>query len=256
MGIAGRIYAVVAVMFWAVLPGFGIIDLTTMFDDNSFYAAVAALETSWGVLFTFVIALAFAAAAVRPSYLWPAMTLLWLTTAALLASALLGLQWQPAVVGLVLGVMSLGLLLSAKRAQIKPPLAAPHAHWPLLALAVAALPFWWLYAATAFAASRAGGSPSEFHTMGVDHWPIQGALGLTMATGTLVAALWPAMRSLFRISLSLSAATLAASWLMHPNTSGGIDNRLLATAAVVWAVMIALTANAERFPRARHPRVA
>jgi hypothetical protein len=256
MGIAGRIYAVVAVAFWAVLPGFGIIDLTTMFVDDSFYASVAALETSWGVLFTFVVALAFAAAAVRPSYLWPALTLIWLTTAALLASALLGLQWQPAVVGLILGAMSLGLLWSAKRAQIKPTLGAPHVHWPLLGLAVAALPFWWLYAATAFAMSRSGGSPPEFHTMGVDHWPVQGALGLTLATGTLIAALWPAMRSLYRISLSLSAATLGASWLMHPSTSGGIDNRLLATAAVGWAVMIALTANAERLPRTTHPRVA
>lgn len=256
MGIAGRIYAVVAVVFWAVLPGFGIIDLSTMFVDDSFYVSVAALETSWGVLFTFVVALAFAAAAVRSSYLWPAMILLWLTTAALLASALLGLQWQPAVVGVVLGTMSLGLLLSARRAQVKPPLAAPHVHWPLLGLAVAALPFWWLYASTALGMSRAGGSPPAFHTVGVDHWPIQGALGLTLATGTLVAALWPAMRPLFRVSLSLSAATLGASWLMHPSTSGGIDNPLLATAAVVWAVMIPLTANAERLPQARNPRMA
>ncbi|HET7415878.1 MAG TPA: hypothetical protein VFI97_09305 [Arthrobacter sp.] len=256
MGVAGRIYAVVAVLFWAVLPGFGIIDLTTMFADNSFYASVAALETSWGVLFTFIVALAFAAAAVRPEYIWPAMTLIWLTTAALLAAGLLGLQWQPAVVGLVLGIMSLGLVLTARHAQIKPPLAAPKVHWLLLGLAIAALPFWWFYAAAAFAMSRAGGSPSQFHTVGVDHWPVQGALGLTLATGALVAALWPAMRSLFRVSLSLSAATLGASWLMHPSTVGGIDNRLLATAAVVWAVMIALTANAERLPRATHPLAA
>lgn len=256
MGMAGRLYAVVAVAFWAVLPGFGLIDLTTMFEDNSFYASVAALETSWGVLFTFVVAMAFAAAAIRPAYLWPAITLLWLTTAALLASALLGLQWQPAVVAIVLGIMSLGLLASARRAHLKPPLVAPRAHWPLLGLAIAALPFWWLYAATAFATSRAGGSPPQFHTMGVDHWPIQGALGLTLATGTLVAALWPDMRQLFRISLSLSAATLGASWLMHPSTVGGVDNRLLAAAAIVWGLMIALTANVERIPRVTHPRVA
>src|SRR6185312_5274974 len=103
MTVGGRIFAAIAVLFWAILPGFGLIDLSTMFVEDSYYAEVAALETSWGVLTTFAVALPFGWAACRPRDVWPVLALLWLTTAALLLGALLGFSFGPVVMPAVVG---------------------------------------------------------------------------------------------------------------------------------------------------------
>ena len=106
MTVGGRVVAAVAVVFWAVLPGFGLTDLSTMFVEDSYYAEVAALETSWGVLTTFAVALAFGWAAFRPRDITPVLALLWLTTAALLLGALLGASPGPVMMAAALGIMS------------------------------------------------------------------------------------------------------------------------------------------------------
>ena len=104
--------------------------------------------------------------------------LLWLTTAALLLGALLGFSFGPVVMAGVLGVMSLGLLWSARRAGTRYEKPLLSVDWPLLVLAVLALPFWAAYAWYALGVSRTTGSEPEHWTMGIDHWPVQGALGI------------------------------------------------------------------------------
>ncbi|MEV7648759.1 hypothetical protein [Arthrobacter sp. NPDC089319] len=240
MTVGGRIFAGFAVLFWAVLPGFGLIDLSTMFVEDSFFAEVAALETSWGVLTTFAVALPFGWAVFRPRDVWPVLALLWLTTAALLLGALLGFSFGPVVMAGVLGVMSLGLLWSARRAGTRYQKPVLSVDWPLLVLAVLALPFWATYAWYALDISRATGSEPEYWTMGIDHWPVQGALGLTLAAASLLHALWFAARSLLRTVLSFSAVSLGISWLLGPETGGSVDVTLLAIAAVLWGLLIAL----------------
>ena len=242
MTVGGRIFAVLAVLFWAILPGFGLIDLSTMFVEDSFFAEVAALETSWGVLTTFAVALPFGWVAFRPRDIWPVLALLWLTTAALLLGALLGFSFGPVVMAGVLGAMSLGLLWSARRAGVRYEKPVLSVDWPLLVLAVLALPFWAAYAWYALDFSRATGSEPEYWTMGIDHWPVQGALGLTLAATSLLHALWPPARSLLRTVLSFSSVSLGISWLLGPETGGSVDVALLTIAAVLWGLLIALRA--------------
>ncbi|MGM0929127.1 MAG: hypothetical protein ACQEXN_05405 [Actinomycetota bacterium] len=258
MTVGGRIFAVLAVLFWAILPGFGLIDLSTMFVEDSFFAEVAALETSWGVLITFAVALPFGWVAFRPRDIGPVLALLWLTTAALLLAALLGFSVGPVVMAGVLGAMSLGLLWSARRAGVQYEKLVLSVDWPLLVLAVLALPFWAAYAWYALDFSRTTGSEPEYWTMGIDHWPVQGALGLTLAATSLLHALWPPARSLLRTVLSFSGVSLGISWLLGPETGGSVDVTLLAIAAVLWGLLIALripTMPAEAGARSTSPGI-
>jgi hypothetical protein len=240
MTVGGRIFAVLAVLFWAVLPGFGLIDLSTMFVEDSYFAEVQAMQTSWGILITFAVALPFGWAAFRPRDIRPVLALLWLTTAALLLGALLGFSFGPVVMAGVLGVMSLGLLWSARRAGTRYEKPLLSVDWPLLVLAVLALPFWAAYAWYALGVSRATGSVPEHWTMGIDHWPVQGSLGITLAAASLLHALWPPARSLLGTVLAFSAVSLGISWLLGPETDGSVDVQWLAIAALVWGLLIAL----------------
>ena len=240
MTVGGRIFAVFAVLFWAILPGFGLIDLSTMFVEDSFFAEVAALETSWGVLTTFAVALPFGWVAFRPRDVWPVVALLWLTTAALLVGALLRFSFGPVVMAGVLGVMSLGLLWSARLAGTRFERPRLSVDWPLLVLALLALPCWAAYAWYALDSSRTTGSEPEYWTMGIDHWPVQGALGLTLAAASLLNALWPPARTLLGTALAFSAVSLGISWLLGPETGGSVDVPWLAIAALVWGLLIAL----------------
>jgi hypothetical protein len=256
MTISGRIYAALCVPFWAILPGFGLIDLSTMFVEDSFYADVAALETSWGVLATFFAALPFGWAAARPDQVRAAAAVLWLTAAALLAAAAAGLDARPAVMAAVLVLMSLGLAWSAHRSGMPRRPAALRPDLTLLVLAVLAAPFWIAYALEALAVSRSGGSPPEHWTMGVDHWPVQGALGFTLAAAGILFALWPEPRPLLRTALSFGSVSLGVCWLISQGTGGNVDEPLLAIGAVVWGLLAALVrpAGAEPGPDTEKPR--
>lgn len=244
MTVGGRIFAAIAVLFWAILPGFGLIDLSTMFVEDSYYAEVAALETSWGVLTTFAVALPFGWAACRPRDVWPVLALLWLTTAALVLGALLGFSFGPVVMAAVLGILSLGLLWSARRGGTRFQRPRLSVDWPLLVLTVLALPFWAAYAWYALEVSRTTGSQPEYWTMGIDHWPVQGALGIVLAGTCLLHAFWPQARSLLRTVLCFSYVSLGISWLLGPNTGGSVDNIWLAIATVLWGLLTALRSPA------------
>src|SRR4029453_8122330 len=53
--------------------------------------------------------------------------------------------------------------------------------WPLAATAAIAAGPWFAYAADMWAANREGQAPTEI-TIGMNHWAIQGALALAIAT--------------------------------------------------------------------------
>jgi hypothetical protein len=75
---------------------YGLIDLSTLFDlaDPAYEWAVP-LDTSWGSLFTSVLAGAYVWIALMPGRSWPAVVQLGIAGTALIASSLAGLDFRP-----------------------------------------------------------------------------------------------------------------------------------------------------------------
>lgn len=248
-----RIWAWFAAIFWAV-GFFGIIDLTMLFGVNPAFHAVMGLETSWGVLFTFIVGGAFVAIAARPRQPWPALVLLWLVVAALLLASVLAEDAGPLAPAVLLLPMSLVPLLS--RAD-RPDRAGGglDPSGPILALALLGAPGWWAYAAVAVGQSLTPGVVDDT-SWGLSHWPIQAALGMLLVVGVLVMAFWPAGRTLIGIACGSSAVVLGISWLLYPDSAGASRSAGLSLAAILWGLAVLLSPflrRKEQGPDARLP---
>ncbi|WP_336713666.1 hypothetical protein [Arthrobacter sp. USHLN218] len=248
-----RIWAWFAAIFWAV-GFFGIIDLTMLFAVNPALHAVMGLETSWGVLFTFIIGGAFVAIAARPRQPWPALVLLWLVVAALLLASVLAEDTGPLAPAVLLLPMSLVPLLSrADRPDRAGGRLDPSG--PILALALLGAPGWWAYAAVAVGQSLTPGVVDDT-SWGLSHWPIQAALGMLLVVGVLVMAFWPAGRTLIGIACGSSAVVLGVSWLLYPDSAGAAHSAGLSLAAILWGLAVLLSPflrRKEQGPDARLP---
>lgn len=248
-----RIWAWFAAVFWAV-GFFGIIDLTMLFGVNPAFHAVMGLETSWGVLFTFIVGGAFVAIAARPRQPWPALVLLWLVVAALLLASVLAEDAGPLAPAVLLLPMSLVPLLSpADRPDRAVGRLEPSGL--ILALALAGAPGWWGYAAAAVEQSTTPGVVDDT-SWGLSHWPIQAALGLLLVMGVLVMAFWPAGRPLIGTACGSSALVLGISWLLYPDSAGAAHSAGLSVAAIFWGLAVIFTAfrhQKDQGPDARRP---
>jgi hypothetical protein len=248
-----RIWAWFAAVFWAV-GFFGIIDLTMLFGVNPAFHAVMGLETSWGVLFTFIVGGAFVALAARPLQPWPALVLLWLSVAALLLASVLAEDAGPLAAAAMLLPMSLVPLLSrADRPDQAGGRLRPSG--PILALALVGAPGWWVYATIAVERSLTPGVIDDT-SWNLSHWPIQAALGLLLVMGVLVMAFWPGGRTLIGTVCGSSAVVLGISWLLYPDSAGAVHSPWMATAAILWGLAVAFSPflhRKERGPDARRP---
>ncbi|WP_139346597.1 hypothetical protein [Sinomonas mesophila] len=230
---------------------FGIVDLATLpgWTDPAYEWQVP-LDASWGSLFTFVIAAAYASIARRPGSPWPAIVQLGVAAVALGISAALGQDARPVWVGL--GVAGTAALLTWLTKAVSEPFPRTTSlDWPLGALALLGLPLWLGFALDALEKSRlvADDDARAVNTLGMDHWPFQAALGLILPVCALLMCVWPPARPLLRVSLSLSAAYVGVAVLAFPDRAGAMPHYLWGVAMVFWGTLLALSGARAESPR-------
>ena len=92
---------------------------------------------------------------------------------------------------------------------------------------------------------RGSGLESTDITIGIDHYAVQGALGIAVAVLALLAGLWPPVRRYLGLSTALAAAYLGLVSLdAHPNP--GSINRVWCLLCICWAVAILIFTLAAR----------
>jgi len=234
-----RVVAVLLALV-AALIFMGIIDLFTLPGwVNQDFEWEVPLEASWGSLFTFFLAGAYAWVACVPRDPWPALVQVAVVALALAVSAAAGADWRPLL--LALGVAASGAVLWQLLRRPAITLARrPAVHRPLLALAALGIPLWLPYASVAFAQSRAGVLGSI--TQGIEHWPVQGAVGVAAVLGSLVLALWDDGRRLLRVAVTLTAVYIGMAEIAYPDRAGAMDSLLWGVGVTLWGALVALVA--------------
>jgi hypothetical protein len=224
----------------AALVLMGLIDLFTLpgWVDQDFVWEVP-LEASWGSLFTFFLAGGYVWVALFPRDPWPAFAQLGICAVALGVSAAAGQDVRPLVVALGVAASTLALW----RLVGSPPLTdlgGLLVRRGSLAVAAVGLPLWSPYALEAFRQSRAGVLGSI--TQGVEHWPVQGALGVALVLASSALAVWDHGRPLLRVAVSLSAVYVGMAELAYPDRAGATGSLLWAVGVTLWGVLVALVA--------------
>ncbi len=216
----------------------GLIDLGTVFGlSDPRWEWPVSLEASWGSLFTFLIAGAFGWIGTRPDRPWPGLILLGLVVAALLLSGLVLLD--PGPVWVALGLAAPTVAIQRLLAPGQPPArqdARPGAIW---AGAVGAgVPLWLGYAWFTYLPAAAGVGGDI--TNGVDHWPVQIALGLVLSAGAGLLSAWRSDLLLWRVGFALTAAIVAYGSLVYPERAGAMPHWLWGVAIAGWGVAVVL----------------
>lgn len=257
--ISTRVVAGVLALVSAVIL-MGLIDLFTLpgWVDQDFEWEVP-LEASWGSLFTFFLAGGYAWVALFPRAPWPALVQLGICGLALVISAAAGTDWRPLAlaVGVVVSVLVLWRLVGQ---PVLPRVGRPSVRWVVLVVAALGVPLWLPYALAAFTQSRAGVLGSV--TQGIEHWPVQGAVGVALVLGSLVLAIWDDGRPLLRVAVSLTAVYIGMAELAYPDRAGAMDSRLWGIGVTLWGLLVALVCaprrvqpdGPARWPDRREPR--
>lgn len=235
---------VARIFAWVMVPValfglFGLADLMTLpgWVDQQYEWSVP-LEASWGSLFTFVVGGSFISIARNPRRPWPGFVLLTIAIGALLLGSVFGLDAGPVPIAILLAV-ALALLIWLVRTEA----AAPSFAWNLsrqhLLIAAAGLPLWTLYAVHAFDVSRLRTDTGHL-TWDIEHWPVQGSVGIVLCLTALAMAFWPGGRPLMRVATSLSATYIGAAMLAFPDRAGAMDGPMWGVAMVLWGTVAAL----------------
>lgn len=142
---------------------------------------------------------------------------------------------------MALGVAVSGLVLWLLVGRpMSTPVAKPVVAWAPLAVAGLGLPLWLPYALEAFAQSRAGVLGSI--TQGIEHWPVQGAVGVAIVLSSAAMALWHDGRPLLRVAISLSAVYIGMAELAYPDRAGAMGNLVWGFGVTLWGLLVALVA--------------
>lgn len=231
--------------FVAAVPLFGLVDLGTLFGlSDSRYRWAMSLEASWGSLLTFFLAVGFAWVAIVPARPWPGFGLLVLATGSLVAAGVAFLDVGPLWLGpgFAAGAALVWAVLRPERPYVqrgRPSVLAA-------VLGAVGVPLWLAYAALTYAAARTAGAGEGDETMGVDHWPVQAALGLALAVGSAVLALVPARLTLWRWAFALTAGFVSYAALVFPDRAGAMPHVLWAVGIALWGVAVALAPRPRR----------
>ena len=242
----------VALALVATLLLMGLIDLFTLVGwvDQDFEWEVP-LEASWGSLFTFFLAGGYVWVALFPRAAWPGLVQLGICALALTVSAAAGADGRP--LWLALGVAASAILLWLVVGRPALTLGPPSMHRAALAVAAVGVPLWLPYLLAAFAASRAGELGSI--TQGIEHWPVQGAVGMVLVLGALVLASWSDGRALLRVAVSLTAVYIGMAELAYPDRAGAMGSVPWGVGVTLWGLLVALVVVPARGPdesRLRH----
>lgn len=229
-----RIVAGVVALFWLV-PFFGLIDLLVVVENDPEWHESYLLEAGWGALFTFLVAGPQVALAARRSVAPGVVVAELLAVAVAITGAVLWSGSLPLLVAAVLvaaNALLLGAMSEVRRAF--PPLDRA---LRVLVVVGAAL-------GGAFAAGVLADHPMADPdiTNGLDHLPMQAALGLAMATvGAVAAAAVGGRVPGWRVpvwTLVLAVGWVGGWSIVYPDLAGSMGSGL-GTAAVVWAGLFA-----------------
>lgn len=222
--------AAVAAVFWGYFF-FGLIDFMTPFTLGEDWADHYLLETGWGLLYLVMVTVPFLVLVARPGIAVALQQLMAVALGVVLSAVLAG---SPAHalpgVGIALVVWAL-VALSPVRGLRWPPPA------PVTAgvAAVGALPV----AAYAWEMARASENPEV--TWGLDHYPAQGALAISVVVVALLAAC-TVTGSGRAWGLPVGTAAFSAAWLgwqsvVWPERVGSLGS-VGGVAAIVWGVAL------------------
>ena len=244
--VLARVLALLFAASWIVLPGFGAIDLSVTWDPD--WPQV--LEAGWGLFFTVLVGVPFVVIAARPRSAGAPVAQLAVATIALAVSVVAGregaLTWIPVLLGVETLVVS-WLSGTSWRSWT----ASRGTDAPLLALAALGVVPWLAYAVDMWAANREGRPDSDI-TNGIDHYAVQGALGLALAALPALAALRPSLTPLAPVCAGIAAAYLGLVSFAWEDAAGGFG-RTWSAAAMAWGlclVAVSLTAAVRRPRRA------
>lgn len=231
------------VLGWALAalafgPSFGIIDLMALLGlDNPDDTWDVPLGASWGTLFTVILVGSYVWIALRPQRAAPALAQLSIVAFSLAVSSLAGLDGRPLwLAGPV--ALSVGLFAWLAPDESVRNVRGWSLHWPYVVLAVAGLAIWLPYAILALQRSREQASGDI--TLGIDHWPVQGAVGLTIVLSAVGLGVWTPGRPLLRVTVSLSATLIGAGMLLDPDLIRELGTPVWGVAMVIWGTAIAL----------------
>jgi hypothetical protein len=239
-----RVLAGLFAASWIVLPGFGVIDLSVTWSSE--WPQV--LEAGWGLFFTVLVGVAFLVIATRPRSAGPAVAQLAVATIALAVSVVAGreaaLTWVP-----VLLAVETVVVVRLARSSWRSALASRGANAPTLALAALGVVPWLTYAVDMWAANREGRPDSDI-TNGIDHYEVQGALGLALAVLPALAALRPALIPLAPFCAGIAAAYLGLVSFAWEDAAGGFA-RTWSAAAMAWGLCLVAVSLAAAVRRSR-----
>jgi hypothetical protein len=122
----------------------------------------------------------------------------------------------------------------------------------LLGLAVLGAPGWILFAAQS---SEASVTRYSYQSIGLEHAPVQIALGVMLAVTPFLLALWPASRRMLRIAISASAVVIGMASLGFPDAVGGLRSVQWSMVAVLWGLAVALASAQPAHSRTRRAGV-
>jgi hypothetical protein len=233
--IGARALAVVSAVFWGYLF-FGLIDLAVPLDETPGFYASYLLETGWGVLYTFLVAAAFVSLAVRPRLAMP-LAQLAVVAACLVLTALAAGSWVQLLPGVALAATCF-VLLRLTNSRPRWPAARARVDPIVGAVALAAVVPAAIFGLDMIMGYREGRPPLDDETWGIDHWPTQGALGLSVAAVAVAVA--AGVRARWTgTAVSAGCVAVAAGWFGYWSTvyprHAGSAGEAWGTALIGWA---------------------
>jgi hypothetical protein len=239
--VGARALAGLFALSWLILPGFGLVDLSVTWSSE--WPQV--LEAGWGLFFTVLAGAAFVLVALQPAesragilQLGTAAVCLAVASAATAEWRLLALAGAVAVEAAIVGVLVGPAWQAIRRGRSV----------PLLVLAGAGIVPWSAYAAQMWRLNG-GDRPDGDQTLGIDHFSVQGALGLALALLPLAAGLSRELVPFVPICAGVSAAYLGLVSLGWPHAAGALGT-VWSALATAWGLALAGAALAElRRPR-------
>ncbi len=240
--IALRSLAGLFALSWLVLPGFGLIDLSVTWDSD--WPQV--LEAGWGLFFTVLVGVAFWLVAIRPRVSTPAVAQLFVAAGALTVSAVLAREPRLLALSVAVALETAIVMRVPQRVRLDRSELASQVSKPLLLIASLGAVPWVVYAFRMCSLNRQERGDSDV-TLGIDHYSVQGAVGLAIAALAVITAVWPGGRRFVGCCTGVVSAYLGLVSFAWPDAAGGFG-RAWSAAAIVWGiafVALALASPAE-----------
>ena len=226
--------AVLFAVSWIVFPGFGAIDLSVTWDPE--WEQV--LEAGWGLYFTVIVGVPFVVAAVRPRASRAGVAQLAVASAVLAISAVVAQEIGALVLAGMIGLETAVVAWLARR-DWPPTPEAPVSRVFVALAAVGALP-WLAYALDMWDLNRREVNETDI-TNGVDHYSVQGGVGLALAVLPALASFRPGLRPLVPACAGVVSAYLGLVSYAWPDAAGGFS-RPWSVAAIAWGALLVAVA--------------